>query len=163
MLDAAGKIIHNVFQFDESFPFKKGPQLKAISTKSAGIDYVDLDEVKRRNISLGSTPIVLNDAVADIGVGLMLAAARRFHEGRRKIENGQWNKASPTWMLGQDIKGSVVGIVGLGGIGQEVVRRLKGFKIKRFIYSGHKEKPEGNNISQILFSDCNVDFINSRC
>jgi glyoxylate/hydroxypyruvate reductase len=64
-----------------------GPQLKALSTMSAGIDYVDVAEVKRRNIPLGSTPTVLNDAVADIALGLLIAAGRRFHEGRLKIES----------------------------------------------------------------------------
>lgn len=126
----------------------QGPQLKAVSTKSAGIDYVDLAEVKRRNVLLGSTPIVLNNAVADIAVGLMIAAARRFHEGRLKIEKDEWNNFSPTWLLGQDFKGSTVGIVGLGGIGQEIVHRLQGFRIGRFVYSGHAAKPEGTEFSQ---------------
>lgn len=63
-----------------------GPQLKAISTMTVGIDYVDLEEVKKRKIPLGYTPTVLNDAVADIAVGLAIAASRRFHEGRQKIE-----------------------------------------------------------------------------
>lgn len=60
---------------------RAGPQLKVISTKSAGIDYVDVAEVKRRGIPLGHTPNVLSDAVADLAIGLMVAAARRFHEG----------------------------------------------------------------------------------
>lgn len=63
-----------------------GRQLKSISTMSAGIDYVDVEELKKRKIPLGHTPIVLNSAVADIAMGLMLSAARRFHEGRTKID-----------------------------------------------------------------------------
>lgn len=63
-----------------------GPQLKSISTMSAGIDYVDVEELKKRKIPLGHTPIVLSDAVADLAMGLMLSAARRFHEGRTKID-----------------------------------------------------------------------------
>lgn len=63
-----------------------GPQLKSVSVMSAGVDYVDIELFKKRKIPLGHTPDVLNDAVADIGIGLMLAAARRFHEGRVKIE-----------------------------------------------------------------------------
>lgn len=102
-------------------------------------------ELKRRKILLGSTPTVLNSAMADTAVGLMVAAARRFHEGRQMIERNQWNKAGQTWMLGQDFKDTTVGIVGLGGIGQEIVYRLKGFRIARFVYSGHSAKPEGIN------------------
>lgn len=63
-----------------------GPQLKSISTMSAGIDYVDVPEVKKRKIPLGHTPTVLNTAVADLAVGLLIAAGRRFHEGRKKID-----------------------------------------------------------------------------
>lgn len=63
-----------------------GPQLKSISTMSAGIDYVDVPELKKRKIPLGHTPIVLNNAVADIAMSLMLSAARRLHEGRLHID-----------------------------------------------------------------------------
>lgn len=100
-------------------------------------------EVKRRGIPLGYTPTVLNDAVADIALGLLIAAARRFHEGRLKIENNKWEQGSPVWMLGQDIRGSTVGIVGLGGIGQAVVKRLQGFDVGTFLYTGHASKPAG--------------------
>lgn len=121
---------------------RAGPQLKVISTKSAGIDYVDVAEFRRRGIPLGYTPNVLNDGVADIAIGLMIAAARRFHEGYLEIVTGQWKFAKP--MLGQDIKGSTVGIVGLGGIGQAIAKRLKGFDIGELLYTGHREKPEGS-------------------
>lgn len=63
-----------------------GPQLKSISTMSAGIDFVDVAEVKRRKIPLGHTPTVLDTAVADLAVGLLIAAGRRFTEARRKID-----------------------------------------------------------------------------
>lgn len=70
------------------------------------------------------------------------------------IERDQWNRSSPTWLLGQDFKDSTVGIVGLGGIGQEIVHRLKGFRIGRFVYSGHAAKLEGNYEYAILKHDC---------
>jgi len=118
-----------------------GPKLKSLSTMSAGLDYVDLPEVRRRNIPIGYTPYVLDNAVADIAVGLLVAAGRRFHEGRLKIENSEWI-SNPRWLLGQDIRGSVVGIVGLGNIGQTIAKRLQGFEVGKIIYSGHKPKPE---------------------
>lgn len=120
-----------------------GPQLRSISTKSAGIDFVDVAEVKRRGIQLGHTPSVLSNAVADLAVGLMIAASRRFTEARRIIEKCDWNQDSPHWMLGQDIQGSTVGIVGLGGIGQAILKRLKGFEVGKFLYTGHSAKREG--------------------
>lgn len=117
-----------------------GPRLKAISTMSGGLDYVDVPEVKRRNIPLGYTPIILNDAVADLAIGLMVAAARRFHEGYLKIKSSEW-KSHPQWMLGQDIKGSTVGIVGFGGIGQTIAKRLAGFDVGQVLYTGRNPKP----------------------
>lgn len=119
--------------------------MRAIVAKASGLDHIDISEVKRRGIRLGYTPIVLNDAVADIAVGLLIAAARRFHEGRLKIERNQWMCGSPRWMLGHDIRGSTVGIVGLGGIGQIIIKRLKGFDVAEFLYSGRSEKTEGSN------------------
>lgn len=63
-----------------------GPQLKTVASMSAGINQIDVEELKKRGIKLGNTPSVLDDAVADIAVLLALAAARRLQEGRLKIE-----------------------------------------------------------------------------
>lgn len=118
-----------------------GPQLKSISTASAGLDKVDVVEIKRRKIPLGHTPIVLNDAVADMTMGLMIAAARRYHEADLKIRNGEWLD-NPQWMLGKDIRGSQVGIFGFGNIGQTIAKRLSGFDVGRIVYSGRNRKQE---------------------
>lgn len=59
-------------------------------------------------------------------------------------------------MLGRDVKGSTVGIIGLGGIGETIVERLKGFNIKKFVYSGRSEKPEGSYLKYIKFSIYNL-------
>ncbi|KRF81511.1 glyoxylate reductase/hydroxypyruvate reductase isoform X1 [Drosophila virilis] len=112
-----------------------GPQLKSISTMSAGIDYVDLEEVKRRKIPLGHTPTVLNTAVADLAVGLLIAAGRRFHEARRKIDTDNWENYHLNWLLGQDVRDSVIGFFGFGGIGQAIAKRLSGFDIDQVLYT----------------------------
>ncbi|EDV54505.1 uncharacterized protein Dere_GG21258, isoform B [Drosophila erecta] len=112
-----------------------GPQLKAVSTMSSGINNVDLAEIKKRGIPLGSTPAMLTVAVADLTVGLLIAAARRFQEGRRKIDSDKWDKDHLNWMLGQDIRDSTVGFYGFGGIGQAVAKRLMGFEIDRVLYT----------------------------
>ncbi|XP_055641818.1 glyoxylate reductase/hydroxypyruvate reductase-like [Toxorhynchites rutilus septentrionalis] len=121
------------------------PTLKSISTMSAGMDYVDIAEFKRRNFPLGFTPSVLSDAVADEAIGLMIAAGRRFHEGRLKIDRSEWS-GGPQWMLGQDIKAKTIGIIGFGEIGQTIAKRLSGFNVKRILYSGRKPKPEGDKL-----------------
>lgn len=121
-----------------------GSQLKTIVLGTAGFDYVDLKEIEKRGIRFGYTPNVPNNAVADVAIGLMIAAGRRFNEGFQKIIDQKWQLNDPSWMLGQDIKGSTVGIVGLGRIGQVIARRLKGFDVARIIYSGSSEKLEGS-------------------
>lgn len=73
----------------------------------------------------------------------MVSAARRFREGFLKIVDNDWDTTDPQWMLGQDIKGSTIGIIGLGGIGQAIVKRLKGFDVGTVLYTGHREKEEG--------------------
>lgn len=76
---------------------RAGAQLKVVSTKTAGIDYVDVAEVKRRGIPLGCTPN--SDGVADLAIGLMVAAARRFLEGYVKIVTDNWEHCNPQWMV----------------------------------------------------------------
>ncbi|XP_067623007.1 glyoxylate reductase/hydroxypyruvate reductase-like isoform X2 [Eurosta solidaginis] len=132
-----------------------GPQLKSISTMSAGIDYVDVPEVKRRKIPLGHTPIVLNDAVADTAVGLLLAAARRFHEGRLKIETGSWETFHLNWMLGQDLRGSVVGFFGFGGIAKTIAKRLSSFDIDHVLYTTRRRASEE---TELEYKAKKVDF-----
>ncbi|KAH8339411.1 hypothetical protein KR074_004949 [Drosophila pseudoananassae] len=142
-----------------------GPQLKSISTMSAGIDYVDVPELKKRKIPLGHTPTVLNTAVADLAVGLVIAASRRFHEGRKKIDNDQWENYHLNWLLGQDIRDSTVGFYGFGGIGQAIAKRLSGFDIDRVLYTTRrrvaKEIEEEHNAKKVDFDTllAQSDFI----
>jgi glyoxylate/hydroxypyruvate reductase len=124
---------------------KAGAQMKTVGAMSAGVNNIDVLELKKRGIKLGNTPGVLDDAVAEIAVLLALSAARRLHEGRLKIERNEWTP-SLTWMLGQDIVGSTVGIVGLGGIGRAIAKRLKAFQVDKILYTGHREKPEGQEL-----------------
>jgi glyoxylate/hydroxypyruvate reductase len=120
-----------------------GPQLKAIGLMSAGYNHIDVVEVKKREIKISNTPSPLTDAVADVAVLLTLAAARRLHEARLNMESDEWGQKDWKWMLGQDITNSTVGVIGLGNIGQAIVKRLKGFNVEQFLYTGHKEKKEG--------------------
>uniref|UniRef100_A0A182IV08 Glyoxylate reductase/hydroxypyruvate reductase n=1 Tax=Anopheles atroparvus TaxID=41427 RepID=A0A182IV08_ANOAO len=141
--DAEGILWLTADRLDAETLNAAGPQLKVVSTMTSGMDYVDAEVFAKRGVALGHTPNVVNDPVADIAIGLMLAAARRFHEGRQKIATGQW-EMRPQWLLGQDVPGSTVGIVGFGGIGQTILKRLKGFDIARCLYTGRNRKVEGD-------------------
>ena len=122
-----------------------GPNLKVVSTMSAGYDHLDVPEIKRRGIKVGNTPVVLSAAVAEIAVFLALGAARRTHEGRLKLKQGQVD-SHLQWLLGHGLQGSTVGIVGLGNIGQAIVKQLKGFDVGRFVYTGHSRKKAGDEL-----------------
>ncbi|XP_068081191.1 glyoxylate reductase/hydroxypyruvate reductase isoform X2 [Anabrus simplex] len=126
-----------------------GPTLKVIGTMSVGYDHIDVDEVKRRGIKLGYTPEVLTDAVAELTISLLLATSRRLFEAHQEILSGGWGSWSPLWMCGSGLKGSTVGVVGFGRIGQEVAKRLKTFNISKLIYTSRTEKPEAVAIGGI--------------
>ncbi|KAG4077132.1 hypothetical protein HA402_016119 [Bradysia odoriphaga] len=157
----------NCERLDAEILDSAGPQLKAIVTGTAGFDYVDLSEIEKRGIRFGYTPNVPNNAVADLAIGLMIAAARRFTEGYRQIVDQSWQLNDPSWMLGRDITNSTVGIVGFGRIGQVIARRLTGFDVAKIIYSGNSEKPEGEKLGATFVPFENLlvesDFIFIAC
>ena len=134
-----------------------GPQLKSVSTMSAGFDYVDVEELKKRNIPLGHTPEVVNNGVANQAMGLMISAGRRFREGRQKIENSEWENFHPQWMLGQDISGATVGFFGFGRIGKTIAKRLTSFDVERILYTTRhrvdEEIEQKFNASKASFDD----------
>lgn len=118
-----------------------GDNLKTVSTMSVGFDHVDTQELKRRNITLGYTPDVLSDSVADIAIALMLNTGRRIPEATKTVAEGLWGTWSPYWMTGHDLSGSTVGLVGMGKIAQAVAKRLKGFDCN-VVYHSRTQKPE---------------------
>ena len=103
------------------------PNLRAISNYAVGVDNVDVAAATARGIPVGNTPDVLTDSTADLAVALMLAISRRLPEGERAVRSGEWSTWSPDWLLGRDLHGATVGIVGGGRIGGAVARRLEGF------------------------------------
>jgi glyoxylate reductase len=101
--------------------------LKAISNYAVGVDNVDVGAATERGIPVGFTPDVLTEATADATFALMLAAARRVVEGDQIVRAGRWLTWEPTLLLGQDVYGKTLGIVGMGRIGKAVARRAEGF------------------------------------
>ncbi len=117
-----------------------GPGLRGVSNVAVGFDNIDLAACARRGIVVTNTPGVLDDATADIAFGLILAARRRLGEGERLIRAGrpwQWGMG---FMLGHDLCGARLGIVGLGGIGSRVARRGRAFGME-IAYTGRHDSP----------------------
>lgn len=103
------------------------PALRAISNYAVGTDNVDLDAASERGIPVGNTPDVLTESTADLALALILGVSRRLVEGDAYVRRGDWHTWEPELLLGRDLHGATVGIVGRGRIGQAVGRRLEGF------------------------------------
>lgn len=112
---------------DDAFLDAAGPRLKVVSNYAVGYDNIDVPACARRSIAVGNTPGVLTDTTADLAFALLMAAARRLPEGDRYVRAGSWKTWGPLLLLGPDVHGATIGIVGFGRIGQAVARRARGF------------------------------------
>lgn len=107
-----------------------GPGLKVISQMAVGYDNIDIAAATARHIPVGHTPGVLTDTTADFAFALLMAGARRIVEGDAYVRAGNWKTWGPTLLMGHDIHGATLGLVGFGRIGQGMARRAAGFGMK---------------------------------
>jgi len=105
----------------------KAPKLRVISNYAVGFDNIDVQEATKRGIIVANTPGVLTETTADFAFALLMSAARRVVEGDKMVRTGKWRTWGPMILLGQDVHGATLGIIGLGRIGSAVARRAKGF------------------------------------
>ncbi len=113
------------------------PNLKIVANFAVGYDNIDVPACTRRNVLASNTPGVLSEATADQTFALILAVARRIVEGHSMVANNEWLGWAPLQLLGQDLTGKTLGIIGMGRIGQEVAKRAKGFDMN-VIYFNRK-------------------------
>jgi glyoxylate reductase len=111
-----------------------GDKLKVISNCAVGFDNVDVREATQRGIPVGNTPDVLTDTTADFAFGLLMAAARQIVEGEKLVRAGKWKTWGLTSLLGQDISGATLGIIGFGRIGRRVAKLGRGFDMRVLYY-----------------------------
>ena len=118
---------------DDEFLDRAGPQLQVVSNFAVGFDNIDVAACTARGIPVGNTPGVLTETTADLAWALLMAAARRVTEGDRYVRAGKWKTWGPMLLMGPDVHGATLGVVGFGRIGQAVARRAQGFGM-RIIY-----------------------------
>jgi glyoxylate reductase len=107
------------------------PRLRALSSYSVGLDHIDVSAATARGIPVGFTPGVLTETTAELALGLLFAAARRIVEADRQVRSGAWTQAwDPAGLLGRDLHGATLGVIGLGAIGRAVAARASALGLR---------------------------------
>ena len=114
------------------------PGLRHIASYGVGLNHIDLEACRARGVLITNTPGVVTNATADMAMALLLAAARRVAEGDRVVRAGGWTEVDPGWLLGTEVTGKTLGIIGFGRIGQAVARRAAGFEM-RILYCSPRD------------------------
>lgn len=149
-------------KIDDAVLEAAGPQLKVVSNHAVGYDNIDVAAATARRIPVGNTPGILTEATADFAFALLLAAGRRVVEGERFVRLGKWKTWGPSLLLGTDVHGATLGIVGFGRIGQAVARRAAGFEMRVLYYDpGLVDHPPGVPGQPVAFSNllAEADYI----
>jgi glyoxylate reductase len=126
---------------DAEFLDRAGPGLKVVSNFAVGFDNIDVAACTARGIPVGNTPGVLTETTADLAWALLMAAARRIVEGDRYVREGRWKTWGPMLLMGPDVHGATLGIIGFGRIGQAVARRAKGFGMRILYHDPRRASP----------------------
>jgi glyoxylate reductase len=147
---------------DESL-LSKAKKLKVISNMAVGYNNIDVAAATKKGIMVTNTPGVLTETTADLTFALLMATSRRLIEASDYLRQGKWDTWSPMALTGQDIYGSTLGIIGLGRIGEALIRRAKGFDMN-ILYHSRTRKREVEENWGAAFADMDVvlktsDFI----
>jgi glyoxylate reductase len=125
-----------------------GERLRVVSTMSVGYDHIDIPMCNARSIPVGHTPGILTQTTADLAFALLMTVARRIVEGAEYVRHGHWAEWKPDLLLGQDIFGATLGIVGFGRIGQAVAWRARGFHMNVLAVRSPRQERESPKSSE---------------
>lgn len=125
------------------------PTLRVVSNLAVGTDNVDVAALTRRGVRLGNTPGVLTAATADLAFALVLAASRRLVEARDAVLEGKWTTWDPGFMLGLELAGATIGILGAGRIGMAVARRALAFDMRVLAWSRRGRPADGTGVEGV--------------
>ena len=129
-------------RLDADFFRQVSSSVKVISTYSVGTDHIDLHAAADRDIAIGYTPAEVTDATADIAMLLLLGASRRAFEAQELVRSGEWTITRASALLGWQITGKILGILGMGRIGQAVAKRARSFGMKIHYSNPHQLSEE---------------------
>ncbi|MCB2134729.1 MAG: D-glycerate dehydrogenase [Rhodobacteraceae bacterium] len=153
--------------FSAAVAARLDPRLRIIANHSVGVDHCDLPALKARGIAVTNTPDVLSDATAEIAMLLMIGAARRAVEGDTLVRTGKWDRWSPSFMVGKQVSGARLGIVGMGRVGRAFARKARGFDMDVHYFNRRRLPPELEQGA--TFHDCLdsllpvADFLSLHC
>jgi lactate dehydrogenase-like 2-hydroxyacid dehydrogenase len=142
-------------------------EVKIIANFSVGFDHVDVEAARKKGVVVTNTPDVLSDATAELTMMLMIGAARRASEGERLVREGTWKDWSPAFMVGTQVTGKRLGILGMGRVGQVVAKRARGFDMTIHYHDVRRlplEKEAGaifHETPEDLLPHC--DFLSVHC
>ena len=145
----------------------RAPHLKIISNHGVGVDHIDLAAAEARGIPVGTTPGCLDAATADMTMALMLGAARNVVVGDRFARGPEFTHYDPAILIGQEVTGSTLGIIGMGRIGKQVARRARGFDMRVLYHNRHRDPAAEAElrVAWAAFDDllATSDFISLNC
>jgi len=153
--------------FDADVVAQLDGRLKILANHSVGVDHCDLQALGARGIMVTNTPDVLSDATAEIAMLLMLGAARRAVEGDRLVRTGAWDFWSPSFMVGKQVTGARLGIIGMGRVGRAFAQKARGFGMDIHYYNRTRLTPQAeqgatyhDSIESVLAQS---DFLSLHC
>lgn len=128
------------------------PNLRVISNFGVGVDHINLDDAKARGIPVGNTPNLVDGATADMAFTLLVAAARNLVIGDHYARSPEFTHYDPSILLGQEVYGSTLGIIGMGNIGTQLARRAQGFDMQ-VLYHNRNRRPETERDLGVLYCE----------